>query len=77
MRLVSMLPHMTEPGVWTPSNEIDIDWDFGTELMSELLSDINTVAKRKAPFKIETEYYTIYWAGTVLRVDIPNRTLGD
>jgi hypothetical protein len=54
---------------------VETEWDFGTDFASELLSDINTVSDRKAPFKIETEDYSVYWAGTVLRVDIKGKTL--
>lgn len=50
-----------------------IDWDFGTELMKEILDAIGYVSRQKPPFKVETEGYKVYWAGTILRVDI-NRT---
>jgi len=46
------------------------DWDFGTEFAAELLADINLVSSRNAPFRIDSEDYKVYWAGTVLRVDI-------
>ena len=46
------------------------EWDMGTELAAELLSDINLVSARKPPFRIDTEDYKVYWAGTILRVDI-------
>ena len=56
-------------------NEIKVNWDFGTDLMKELLDGIAYVASQKPPFKIETEGYKIYWAGTVLRIDIADKEL--
>ena len=50
-------------------------WPFGTELAEEILNAITYVASQKPPFKIETDGYTIYWAGTVLRVDIKDKEL--
>jgi hypothetical protein len=61
------------------SNEGDADfkvnWDFGTDLMKELLDGISYVSSQKPPFKIETDGYSIYWAGSVLRIDIKDKEL--
>ena len=46
------------------------EWDMGTELAAQLLNDINLCSLRPAPFRIDTEDYKVYWAGTILRVDI-------
>jgi hypothetical protein len=48
---------------------------MGTEFASQLLNDINLAASRQAPFRIDTEDYKIYWAGTILRVDIPKASV--
>ena len=53
------------------------EWQFGFQFAAELLEDINLAAHRKAPFKIEQEDYTIYWAGTVLRIDIKKTAVSD
>jgi len=45
-------------------------WDFDLGISSRLLSDINEVAHRPAPFRIDTAQYKVYWAGTIIRVDI-------
>lgn len=50
-------------------------WPFGTELAEEILNAITYVASQKPPFKIETDGYQVYWAGTVLRVDIKQKEL--
>ena len=55
------------------SNEMLAEWDMGTELAAQLLNDINLCSSRQAPFRIDTEDYKVYWAGTILRVDI-NKT---
>lgn len=47
-----------------------VRWDWGADYAMDMLSDIHTVSHRAAPFKIETEDYSIYWAGKVLRIDV-------
>ena len=44
-------------------------------LAEELLNAITYVASQKPPFKIETDGYMIYWAGTILRIDIKQKEL--
>lgn len=56
-------------------DQIRIDWDMGSDMAAQLLSDINLVSKRQAPFRVDAEDYKIYWAGTVLRVDIPKASV--
>lgn len=58
-----------------PGSEIDFVWDMGTQFASDLLNDINLVSKRQAPFRIDTRDYKIYWAGTILRIDIPKEAV--
>ena len=53
------------------SESSEFQWDMGSEFACELLNDINLVSRREAPFRIDTRDYKIYWAGEVLRVDIP------
>ena len=51
-------------------NPASAEWDMGTQLAAELLNDINLVSSRKAPFRVDSEDYKVYWAGTILRIDI-------
>lgn len=57
------------------------EWDWGTDLAEELLGSIALIGKRAGAStgsrlkKIESEDFTIYWAGTVLRIDIPEKSL--
>jgi hypothetical protein len=46
------------------------NWPFGTDFATELLDAITYVSNQSAPFKIETQGFSVYWAGTILRVDI-------
>ena len=46
------------------------EWDMGTIFAAQLLNDINLASRRNAPFRIDTEDYKVYWAGTILRIDI-------
>ena len=75
MKLSTMQEHISEPGVWVPGHQFEVNWPWGTDLMQELLNGIAFVASQKPPFKIETDGYKIYWAGTVLRIDISDNEL--
>lgn len=57
------------------SEKVPFDWDMGTEFASQLLSDINMASKRKPPFRIDAVDYKIYWAGEILRIDIPKASV--
>lgn len=54
-------------------------WDLGTELAEELLKSIALLAISRrgsgSMQKIESEDFKVYWAGTILRIDIPESTL--
>lgn len=51
-------------------NTTDVDWPFGTEFAEELLKVITLLSHRTIK-KVESVSFTAYWAGTVLRIDIP------
>src|SRR5262245_66281441 len=59
----------------TPHLSPKVEWRYGTQFAAELLNDINLVAHRSAPFRIDTQDYKVYWAGSVLRVDIEKITV--
>jgi hypothetical protein len=67
MKIVVVVYDENHPG---HENQSMGEWDLGTDMAAELLSDINSVSKRNAPFRLDTEDYKVYWAGNVLRVDI-------
>lgn len=50
-------------------------WQYGGHFAEELLNGIAFVADKRPPFKIESEGFKIYWAGTILRVDIDKKEL--
>lgn len=54
-------------------------WPFGTELAEELLTSISLLAKSRAGSRsmerIDNRDFKIYWAGSVLRIDIPEATV--
>jgi len=58
-----------------PGSETTAEWDFGTLFAAQLLNDINLCSSRQAPFRIDTEDYKVYWAGTILRVDINEKAV--
>lgn len=60
---------------------IEANWDMGTEMATELLETINLMAKSAKPGsiksmqRIDNQDFKVYWAGTVLRIDIPEASL--
>jgi hypothetical protein len=61
--------------------QVNANWDMGTEMATELLETINLMAKSakvggtKSMQRIDNQDFKVYWAGTVLRVDIPEASL--
>lgn len=57
----------------------DVGWEWGTELAEELLGSIALLGKSaggtRSMTKIENKGFTVYWAGTVLRIDIKESDL--
>ena len=53
----------------------DTEWSLGTELAAQLLGDIDLVSKQAAPFRIDREYYKVYWCGSVLRIDLSEKAI--
>lgn len=59
----------------TPHLSPKVEWRYGSRFAAELLNDINLVAHRASPFRIDTQDYKVYWAGSVLRVDIDRKAV--
>lgn len=56
--------------------ELDVPWDFGTDMASEILSSVALLTTKrnldlKSIERIDNRFFKIYWAGTVLRLDFP------
>jgi hypothetical protein len=56
-------------------------WPWGIEFAQELLTAVHTLGigttdvGNTGPKKVEYDDLTAYWAGSVLRIDIPRRAL--
>lgn len=51
-------------------DEETVNWDYGWQFAKDILEDIQRASQKAAPYKIETQGYQVYWAGSVLRIDI-------
>lgn len=55
--------------------EDEIQWDFGWEFAAEILKAVQLLGTTdpRSIKRLDGEAFKAYWAGTTLRIDIPQR----